>query len=324
MGNYYNKNFAVNSPIFIILLIGTLFLGIVFRQNIDMPNLLPASHVSTLSKFGLTLNFINSSTLFFCWIEFILSIGTILALYFLGQNIVGKTAGICAAFTFAVYPYFITRMYSINIFLLFSFVMYLLFMYIGVHSMSKLWNFISGIFFMIASIIEPAFLIIGLIPYIYFLIKQKHVAVLNSFLFFLLGVILMLGLFTLVASLKGNLYNLIPIGDSIGALLNGLKAFFSNPINYITGTIWPYLKNTFAYPIVGGTYSYIHYFIVTLSILGVLYSFINENIRILSILLIFMLLQSFFMSYEYIILFIMLILIASFMIDKVVKDVLKI
>lgn len=323
MGNYYNKNFVVNSPIFIILLIGTLFLGIVFRQNIDMPNLLPASHVSTLSKFGLSINFINSSTLFFCWVEFILSIGTILTLYFLGQNIIGKTAGICAAFTFAVYPYFINRMYSINIFLLFSFVMYLLFMYIGVHSMSKLWNFISGIFFMIACVIEPAFLILGVLPYIYFLIKQKHVAVLNSFLFFLLGVILMLGLFTLVASLKGNLYNLIPLDDSFSSLINGLKAFFSSPINYITGTIWPILKE-FAYPRSSGTYSYLHYFIVTLSILGVLYSFINENIRILSIILIFMLLQSFFMSYEYIILFIMLILIASFMIDKVVKDVLKI
>lgn len=175
---------------------------------------------------------------------------------------------------------------------------------------------------MIACLMEPSFLILGIIPYIYFLIKQKHIAILNSFLFFLLGIILMLGLFTLVAILKGELYNLIPIGDSLDAFINGLKSFFTNPIKYVTLTIWPYLKNTFAYPIVSGTYSYLHYFIITFSILGILYSFANENIRILSILLVFMLLQSFFMPYEYVIIFIIFILIASFMIDKVVSDTL--
>ena len=324
MSDCYKKNFAINSPIFLFLVIGTLIIGFFFRQPINMPSSLPASHVQILTRFGLTANFISSASTFFCWIELILSICTILALYFLGQNMVGKTAGICAAFTFAVYPLFVTRLYSINIFLIFSFVMYLLFMYIGVHTMSKLWNFISGIFFMIVCIVEPAIIILGLLPYIYFLIKQKHVAVLNSFLFFLLGVILMLGLFTLVASLKGNLTNFMPIGASFSALINGFKTFFTNPINYITDEIWPYLKNTFAYPKVSGTYSYLHYITITLSILGALYSFVHENVRILSILLIVMLLQSFFMPYEYVIIFIMLILLASFMIDKVVRDVFRI
>ena len=321
MGNFYRKNFVINSPIMIVLLLGTLFLGFIFRQGIVMPEVLPASHVQVLSRFGLSSNFIVSSSKFFFFVEFILSILTILVLYFLGQNMVGKTAGICAAFTFAVYPYFVSGLYSINIFLIFSFAMYLLFMYIGVHSMSKFWNFISGIFFMVVCIVEPSIIILGLIPYIYFLIKQKHVAVLNSFLFFLLGVIMMLGLFTLVASLKGNLANFMPLADSFGSLANGIKAFFSNPASYTTDTIWPYLKNTFAYPIVGGDYSYLHYFIVTLSILGVLYSFIHENVRILSILLIFILLQAFFMPYEYAIIFMILILLASFMVDKVIKDV---
>jgi len=321
MGNYYRKNFAINSPIMIILLIGTLVLGFIFRQNIAMPTLLPSSHIQILSRFGLTANFISSASTFFFYIEFALSLITILALYFLGQNMVGKTAGICAAFTFAVYPYFVTGLYSINIFLIFSFVLYLLFMYIGVHSMSKFWNFISGLFFMVVCIVEPSIIILGLIPYIYFLIKQKHVAVLNSFLFFLIGIIMMLGLFTLVASLKGNLANFMPLTDSFGALANGIKAFFSNPVSYSTNTIWPYLKNTFAYPIMSGSYSYLHYFIVTLSILGVLYSFIHENVRILSILLVFILLQAFFMPYEYAIIFITLILLASFMVDKVIKDV---
>jgi len=324
MADFYKKNFAINSPIFLFLLIGTLVLGFIFRYNISAPASLPSAHIQILSRFGLTVNFISSSTKFFCLLEFILSLCTILALYFLGQHMVGKTAGISAAFIFAVYPYFITRMYSINIFLIFSLVMYLLFMYIGVHSMSKIWNFISGIFFMIVCIVEPSIIILGVLPYIYFLIKQKHVAVLNSFLFFLLGIILMLGLFTLVASLKGNLANFMPLHDSFTSLINGFKAFFSHPIIYITETIWPYLKNTFAYPLVSGNYSYLHYIIITLSILGALYSFIHENVRILSILLVVMLLQSFFMPYEYVIIFIMLIMLASFMIDKVVKDVFNI
>lgn len=321
MSDYYKKNFAINSPIFMVLLIGTLILGFIFRQNISMPSSLPWSHVQILTRFGLTANFVSSASTFFCWVEFILSLATIVALYFLGQNMVGKSAGICAAFTFAVYPFFVTKLYSANIFLIFSFVMYLLSMYVGVHSMSKLWNFISGMFFMVVCIIEPSIIILGLLPYIYFLIKQKHVAVLNSFLFFLLGIILMLGLFTLIASLKGNLANFMPISDSITSLLNGLKAFFTHPITYITNTIWPYLKNTFAYPLVSGTYSYLHYIVITLSILGALYSFVHENVRILSILLCVMLLQSFFMPYEYVIIFIILILLASFMIDKVLRDV---
>jgi len=324
MSDFYKKNFAVNSPVFLFLLIGTLVLGFFFRQPVNMPSTLPASHVQILTRFGLTANFVYSASTFFCWVEFILSLCTILALYFLGQNMVGKTAGICAAFTFAVYPYFVTKMYTVNIFLIFSFVMYLLFMYIGVHSMSKLWNFISGMFFMVVCIVEPSIIVLGLLPYIYFLIKQKHIAVLNSFLFFLLGVILMLGLFTLVASLKGNLANFMPLADSFEALAAGFKAFFTHPIAYITDTIWPYLKSTFAYPPASGTYSYLHYFTVTLSILGVLYSFVHENVRILSILLIVMLLQAFFMPYEYVIIFIMLIMLASFMIDKVVRDVFNI
>ena len=112
----------------------------------------------------------------------------------------------------------------------------------------------------------------------------------------------------------------MPIADSIDALINGIKVFFSNPASYVTDIIWPYIK-TFADPLATGKYSYLHYFIVTLSILGVLYSLVHENVRILSILLIFILLQAFFMPYESVIIFMFLILLASFMVDKVVKDV---
>ena len=323
MKDYYKRSFAINSPIFIILLIGTLVLGVMLRLSIPRPQVLSSQHVITLSRFALSPKFITSASLFFCWVEFILSILTILALYFLGQNMAGKVAGICAAFSFAVYPYFIANLYTINIFIVFSFILYLLSMYVGVHTMSRFWNLLAGIFFMISCIIEPAIIILGILPYIYFLIKQRHVATLNSMLFFLIGIILILGVFGLLALMGNNLANFIPIGDTLFSFVDGIKAFFSHPLLYITGTIWPYLKNNFAYPLVSGTYSYLHYFIIVLSILGLLYSFVDENVRILSIILIFMLLQAFLMPFDYVILFLMFILLASFMVDKVVKDVLE-
>lgn len=323
MKDYYKRSFAINSPVFIILLIGTLVLGVMLRLNIPRPDVLYSEHVTALSRFALTPKFITSASLFFCWVEFILSILTILTLYFLGQNMAGKVSGICAAFAFAVYPYFVTNLYTINIFVVFAFILYLLSMYVGVHTMSKFWNLLAGIFFTISCIIEPVLIILGILPYIYFLIKQRHVATLNSMLFFLIGVIVILGVFGLLALMGHNLSNFIPIGDTLFGFADGIKKFIASPLKYITEIIWPYLRDNFAYPAVNGTYSYLHYFIIVLAILGLLYSFVDENVRILSIILIFMLLQAFLMPFDYVIIFLMFILLASFMVDKVVKDVLE-
>lgn len=321
MKSYYNKVFSTNSPLFFIFLIAVLFWGFTLRYAVPMPNTLPYSHIVALSKFGLTTKFITSASTFFIWVEFVLHMFTILAIFALGKVIVGKTAGICAALLFAIYPYFVTNMYSINIFLILSFILYLLFMYMGVHSMLRRWNFISGVFFTIALIIEPTCLLLGIIPYIYFMIKQNHVAVLQAFLYFLVGIIIMLGIFIFVAYFKGNLSTLLPLDNYFSTIWTNAKALFTHPIIYLTNTIIPYFK-TFGHPIVNGANSYLHYVIITLSILGALYAFIQENVRILAIILIAMFFLAFFMTFEYSIVLIMLILLAGFMIDKVVSDVL--
>lgn len=320
MKSYYNKVFATNSPLFFIFLIVVLFWGFTLRFAVSMPSTLPYSHVVALSKFGMSTGFITSTSTFFVWVELILHMFTILAIFALGKAIVGKTCGICSALLFAVYPYFVENMYSINIFLILSFILYLLFMYIGVNSMLKRWNFISGIFFTIALIIEPTCLLLGIIPYIYFILKQNHIAVLQAFLYFLVGIIIMLGIFIFVAYFKGNLSTLLPLDNYFSSIWSNAKSLFTHPIIYFTNTIIPYFK-TFAHPIVNGANSYLHYVIITLSILGALYAFIQENVRILAIMLITMFFLAFFMTFEYSIVMIMLILLAGFMIDKVISDV---
>lgn len=323
MKNYYSKTFTTNSPLFFIFLVAVIIFGFLARQPINMPNYINYDSVMALSKFGLTSNFIQSASTFFIWVEFILNMFTILAIFALGKEIVGRTGGLCAAFLFAIYPYFTVNMYSMNIYLVLSFVLYLLFMYIGVHSMLKRWNFLSGIFFTIALVIEPTCLLLGLVPYIYFLIKQKHVAVLQAFLYFLVGIIVALGTFVLIAYIKGTLSTLLPLDNYFINLWNNAKSLFTQPLQYLTNTIIPYF-NTFKHPLVNTANSYLHYTIITLAILGALYALIQENVRILAILLITMFFLAFFMTFEYVIVMIMLVLLAGFMIDKVISDVLKI
>ena len=322
MKSYYNKVFTTSSPLFFVFLIVVLIIGFFAREPVSMPSTIAYSHIQALSKFGLSGNFIRSASVFFVWTEFILNMFTIIAIFALGKVIVGKTGGICAALLFAVYPYFSVNMYSINIYLILSFVLYLLFMYIGVQSMRKRWNFLSGVFFTISLILEPTCLLLGLIPYIYFLIKQRHIAVLQAFLYFLVGIIITLGILIFIAYTKGNLSTLLPLDNYFTSLWNNTKRLFSEPLNYLTNTIVPYF-NTFKHPKVTGTNSYLHYIIITLSVLGALYALIQENVRILAILLITMFFLAFFMTFEYSIVMIMLILLAGFMIDKVISDVIS-
>ena len=121
MRNYYNKVFATSSPLFFVFLIAVLILGFLARQPITMPNYVNYNSVVALSKFGLTSNFIQSASTFFIWVEFILNMFTIIAIFSLGKVIVGKTGGLCAAFLFAIYPYFTVNMYSMNIYLVHTF-----------------------------------------------------------------------------------------------------------------------------------------------------------------------------------------------------------
>lgn len=323
MKSYYNKVFTTTSPFFWVLLVVVLVIGFLARQPIQMPSTVPFSHIEALSKIGLSANFVKSTSTFFIYLEFVLHMFTIVTIFALGKAIVGKTGGIFASLLFAVYPYFTVNMYSINIYLILSFSLYLLFMYIGVNSMLKRWNFLSGIFFTIALVIEPTCLLLGIIPYIYFIIKQSHVATLQAFLYFLVGIIITLGIFIFIAYTKGTLSTLLPLDNYFSSIWYNIKKLFTEPLNYLTNTILPYFS-TFKHPLVTGNNSYLHYVIITLSILGALYALIQENVRILAILLIAMFFLAFFTTFEYSIVMIMLILLSGFMIDKVISDVLQI
>ena len=85
MKNYYSKTFTTNSPLFFIFLVAVLILGFLARQPINMPNYVNYDSVMALSKFGLTSNFIQSASTFFIWVEFILTMFTILAIFALGK-----------------------------------------------------------------------------------------------------------------------------------------------------------------------------------------------------------------------------------------------
>lgn len=313
--------FTIGSPIFFILLLLIMVAGFSLRKAITMPTSLSSGNASILHTFGLPLNFLYSNSNLFNTIGFILNLLTIPAVYFLGSAAIGRVAGITAATFVAFYPYFAVNVYSSNTYFIFFFALYLTFLFASLNTGKRRWHYTSGVLFMICVMLEPSVLLLGLIPYIYNLIKQRHIALLHAFLFFVLGLITTLGLFVLIAALQSRTINLLPLGDVFDKFWKNILLFCNNPLNYITNVICPYFKNTFLHPTTNGTHAYLHYVIMTLTVLGALYSFVNEHVRLLSIILIIMLLTLCFVPFEFAAVLLVLILLAGYMIDKVINDV---
>jgi len=316
-----DRAFTIGSPIFFILLLLIMVAGFSMRKAIGMPTSLSSGNASILHMFGLPLNFLYSNPNLFNSIGFILNLLTIPAVYFLGSAAIGRVAGITAATFVAFYPYFAANVYSSNTYFIFFFALYLTFLFASLTTGQRRWHYTSGILFMISVMLEPAVLLLGLVPYIYNLIKQRHIALLHAFLFFVLGLITTLGFLVLVAALQSRTINLLPLGNVFSAFWDNILLFCNNPLNYITNIVYPYLQNTFLHPATSGTHAYLHYVIITLTVLGALYSFINDHVRLLSIILLIMLLTLCFVPFEYAAVFLILILLAGYMIDKVINDV---
>ncbi|MBP3285269.1 MAG: glycosyltransferase family 39 protein [Clostridia bacterium] len=321
MRKYSEQTFSVGSPIFFILLLLVTVAGFSMRKPIGMPGSLSTGNASILHMFGFPLNFLYSNPNIFHSLSFILNLATIPAVYCLGKAAIGRVAGLTAATFVAFYPYFAVNVYSPNTYFIFFFTLYLTFLFISLTTGKRRWHYASGILFMISVMLEPAVLILGLIPYIYNLIKQRHIALLYAFLFFVLGLVTTLGLFVLIAALQSRSINLLPLGNVFGAFWKNILLFCNNPLNYITNVVYPYLQNNFLHPVTNGTHAYLHYIILTLTVLGALYSFVNEHVRLLSIILIIMLLTLCFVPFEYAAVLLILILLAGYMIDKVINDV---
>jgi len=291
------------------------------RKAITMPGSLSTANASVLHMFGFPLNFLYSNPNLFNSLSFILNLATIAVVYFLGRAAIGEVAGITAASFVTFYPYFAANVYSSNTYFIFFFALYLTFLFASLTTGRRRWHYTSGILFMISVMLEPSVLILGLVPYIYNLIKQRHIALLHAFLFFVLGLITTLGFLVLIAALQSRTINLLPLGNVFSAFWDNILLFCNNPLNYITNVIYPYLQNNFLHPVTGGTHAYLHYVIITLTVLGALYSFVNDHVRLLSIILIIMFLTLCFVPFEYAAVLLILILLAGYMIDKVINDV---
>ena len=95
--------------------------------------------------------------------------------------------------------------------------------------------------------------------------------------------------------------------------------------DYIKNTIAPLFKETLAYPAVYteelNKFTYWHYLAIFSSIFGFLYSLIEEKARILTMLSVIVLIQAFFMTVNFVFLFLFVVMVGSYLIDKVFNDV---
>lgn len=323
MPSFYRKSLSKSSLLFFIIVGLITFFGVKLRLNVSEPLSLAATHANFLDKFFIPKSFVLNNIGLIFDIELILSAALIPLVYCLGKALVGKTCGVFASIFVAFYPYFILNCYSTDIFFLIFFMTYLLFQLNGVALMSKKYSLLAGVFFILSVIAKPACIVVGLIPYIYHAIKAKNIAVLYNFLFFLLGILIALSPFMLRLLLNHQSFaSLLPLKSTFSPFWANINAFLSNPLNYTADSIVPFFKNTIAHPSYTHTYSYLHYMIITLSILGALYSFIEERVRVFTLIILVILIQALFMPLSFSYLFLPFILLAGYMIDKVVRDVL--
>jgi hypothetical protein len=325
MKNFYSKTFTQVSPIYFIIMIFIAFCGGKLRSQIAPPISEASTHANFLTKFGLSKLFILNNINSFFLIELIVSIALIVMAYFMCKFLIGKIAGLFSAIFVAFYPYFIINCYDTSVFFLLFFMLYLMFQGIALSTMLKKYNIFVGIFFTLAVIANPACIILGIIPYLYSFIKVKNIAVLYNFIFFLLGIFIVSLLFAIYTAINNiSFLDSLLLADTFSPFKINLVSFSVNPLLYITSTILPFLSNNIAHPakeFISQPYSYLHYILITLSAMGALYSLVEDKIRFIAILLLFILIQALFMPLNFGYIFMLIIVIATYMIDKVFNDV---
>jgi len=325
MRNIYQKLFAENSPFFVILMILIVFGSCSIRTKVDVPINSINTHAEFLNQFGIPESLITANPEVYFKIELILHLAMLVLAYFLGRQMVGKTEGLFIAAFMGFYPYFTANCYSISNYFWIFFMLYLFFQLRALFTLYKKWALFAGIFFVLAVICNPVCLFLALVPYIYYFIKAKNIAILHNLLFFLLGALIALSPFMLYVLITGKSFSyIIPFASTFRPFATNFDIFLSNPLNYFTDSIVPFFTLTIAHPNLLyslNPYAYLHYIIITLSTLGVLYSFIEERIRVVFLIFLAFLIQAFFMPVNFGLLFMLIIFMASYMIDKVFHDV---
>lgn len=326
MKSFYSKTFAKYSPLFPILMLVLTILGGILRAELSIPQAIASSQIDFWGRFGFSRAFIVGNPGFFYTIEFWVSILSIIAAFFLGMSLIGKTSGLVIATFLAIYPYYVANTYSAETVTIFCFILFLFFQLQATISYSRTFSALSGVFFMLSLICNPVCLALGVIMYIYQAITARNIAVLYNFLLFIGGAFVVYIIYTIFLAFFPNNASFMPsIASTFAEFGKNFGVFISEPINYIKNVILPIFTDTLAHPAryIGklNNYTYWHYLAIFSSIFGFLYSLIEEKARILTIFSIIILIQSFFMTINFGFLFLFVIMVGSYLIDKVFNDV---
>lgn len=326
MKTFYSQTFAKYSPFFPILMIVLLIYGYILRADITPLETISSTQIDFFGKFGLSHNFIATNAKLFYSIEFWISLLSILAGFFLGMSLIGKTSGLVIATFLAIYPHYVANTYSIETITIFFFILFLFFQLQATISYSRTFSALAGVFFMLALIANPICLLLGVVTYIYQAIAIRNIAVLYNFLLFVGGALVTYLLYAVALTLSPSSVSFIPsVSATFAEFGRNFEIFKATPLDYIQNTILPIFTDTLAYP---ATYSgrlndftYWHYLAIFSSIFGLLYSLIEEKARILTIISVIILIQAFFMTINFGFLFLFVVMVGSYLIDKVFHDV---
>jgi hypothetical protein len=326
MKSFYSKTFAKYSPFFPILMTLILIYGFVLRKDVAIPTVMSTAEIDLLGRFGFSSNFINTHASIIFNIEFWISLLSILAAFFLGMSLLGKTCGLFVAAFLGLYPYYVANIYSEETITIFFFILFLFFQLQATINHSKLFSALSGGFFILALICNPTCLLLGVVTYAYQAIAARDIVVLYNFLLFVLGGLIIFIIYSIFSIFyPHNIEMFAAIGDTFVEFGRNFELFKSDMGGYIQNTIVPIFTEKLAhpvkYPMLSNSWSYLHYSAIISSILGILYAIIEEKARILAILSLIVILQSFFMPISFGFMFLFVILMGSYQIDKVFNDV---
>lgn len=243
---------------------------------------------------------------------------TCLIVYFIGKKAKNKTVGFIAAAAYAIYP---TFAWSPSLILTetiynFFFLLYIYFQVKILETKSRLSSFVCGLIFAIAVMIRPLIFPLLIIPFAYHYVVTKDKRVVRIFIYTAIGVLLVmlpwwirnmavLEKFILLATQTGNPFiaGMFPYFDKIdithynvkNQIAEGLRMLFEGlrtqpllyikwftigKLNFIFGYSWFYPEKGFTFL---SSIWLLHFVIIVLGWLGVLFSMIKGRLRVIAL-----------------------------------------
>lgn len=243
---------------------------------------------------------------------------TCLVVYFIGKKAKNKTVGFTAAAVYAVYPTFVWSPSLILTETIYNF-FFLLYIYLQVRILetkSNLSSFVCGLIFAVAVLIRPVIFPLLAVPFIYHYYVTRDKRVVRIFAYTAAGVILVMipwwirnlvvmEKFILLATQTGNPFiaGMFPYFDKIdishynvkNQVAEGLRMLFEGlrtqpllfikwftigKLNFIFGYSWFYPEKGFTFL---SSIWLLHFVIIVLGWLGVLFSMIKGRLRVISL-----------------------------------------